>query len=218
GVFAGSFTIDAVEGVGAGDGIAAGDALSLLGRLVEKSLVQVEPVGAEHRYRLLETMRQYARELLGQAGELRGLEARHRARYPALAQAEDPTPTGGRGNAARVERDHDNLRAALASALDHDPEQAIRLALAMWWMWVVRGYFHEGSRWVDAALTRYPERTELRARALAAAALLEIRRGLFERRIVLVEEAVEIRRAVGDPAALACGLHELGDHLVLNSH
>jgi predicted ATPase/DNA-binding SARP family transcriptional activator len=217
GVFAGSFGIDAVEGVCAGDGIAAGDALSLLGLLVEKSLVQVEPVGAEHRYRLLETMRQYARELLGGAGELRAFEARHRAWYLALAEAEDPTPTGGRGDAARVERDHDNLRAALASALDHEPEEAILLALAMWWFWVVRGYFREGSRWVDAALARYPEQTELRARALAAAALLEVRRGLFERRIALVEEAVEIRRAVGDATALACGLQELGDHLVLNS-
>ena len=217
GVFAGSFAIDAVEGVCAGDGIAVGDALSLLGRLVEKSLVQVEPVGAEHRYRLLETMRQYARELLAEAGELRAFEARHRAWYLALAQAEDPTPTGGHGDAARIGRDHDNLRSALASALDHEPEEAIRLALAMMWFWVARGYFAEGSRWVDAALARYPEPTELRARALAAAALLEVRRGIFERRVALVEEAVAIRRAIGDPAALARGLHELGDHLVLNS-
>jgi predicted ATPase/DNA-binding SARP family transcriptional activator len=213
GVFAGSFGIDAVEGVCP----EAGDPLELLGLLVEKSLVQVEPLGAEHRYRLLETMRQYARERLAEAGELRDFEARHRAWYRALAQAADPTPTGGRGDAARVERDHDNLRVALASALDHAPEEATLLALAMWWFWVTRGYFAEGSRWFEAALARSPEPTELRARALAAAALLEVRRGLLDRRVALVEEAVAIRRDLGDPAALARGLHELGDHLVLNS-
>jgi predicted ATPase/DNA-binding SARP family transcriptional activator len=211
GVFAGSFGIAAVEG------ICDADALELLGLLVEKSLVQVEPGGGEHRYRLLETMRQYARERLGEAGELHMFAARHRAWYLALAQAEDPTPTGGRGDAARVERDHDNLRAALASALDHEPEEALLLALAMWWFWVVRGYFAEGARWFDAALARSPERTELRARALAATAVIAIRRGLAERRLPLVAEGVAIRREVGDPAALARGLHELGDHLVLSS-
>jgi predicted ATPase/DNA-binding SARP family transcriptional activator len=211
GVFAGSFGIAAVEGV------CDADALALLGPLVEKSLVQVEPVGAEHRYRLLETMRQYARERLGDAGELRAFEARHRAWYLALAQAEDPTPTGGRGDATRVERDHDNVRAALASGLDHAPEEALLLALAMWWFWVARGYFAEGARWFDAALARSPGHTELRARALAATALLAVRRGLAERRLPLMEEAVAIRREIGDPAALARGLHELGDHLVLSS-
>jgi predicted ATPase/DNA-binding SARP family transcriptional activator len=217
GVFAGSFGIDAVEGVCAGDGIAADDALALLGLLVEKSLVQVEPLVAEHRYRLLETMRQYARERLAEAGELRGFQARHRAWYLALAQAEDPTPTGGHGDAARLERDHDNLRAALTSALDHEPEEALLLALAMWWFWVGRGYFAEGSRWVDAALARVAEPTELRARGLAASAILAVRRGVVERRMPVVEEAVAIRRAIGDRAAIARGLHELGDHLVLAS-
>ena len=211
GVFAGSFAIDAVEGV------CDVDALALLGPLVEKSLVQVEPGDGEHRYRLLETMRQYARERLGEAGELRAFEARHRAWYLALAEAEDPTPTGGRGDVARVERDHDNLRAALASALEHAPEEAVQLALAMWWFWVGRGYFAEGSRWIDAALARLPEPTELRARALAARAILAVRRGLLERRVELVEEAVAIRRAIGDRGALARGLRELGDHLLLNS-
>jgi tetratricopeptide (TPR) repeat protein len=213
GVFAGTFGIDAVEGVCPD----AGDPLELLGLLVEKSLVQVEPVGAEHRYRLLETMRQYARERLAEAGELRAFEARHRAWYLALAQAEDPTPTGGRGDAARVERDHDNVRAALASALEHAPEEAILLALAMWWFWVVRGYFAEGSRWFEAALARSPEPTELRARALSAAALLAVRRGLVGQRMAFIEEAVAIRRAIGDRAAIARGLHELGDQLVLTS-
>jgi predicted ATPase/DNA-binding SARP family transcriptional activator len=217
GAFSGSFGLDAVEGVCAGGDLAAGDMVELLGWLVEKSLVQVEPLAGEHRYRLLETMRQYARERLVEAGEHDELGRRHRQWYVALAVAEDPTPTGGGSRPGWLEREHDNLRAALASGLEHDPPTALRLAVALWWFWVARGYFAEGSRWMDAALALQPEPTELRARALAAQAILWVRRGLGTDRLPVLVESVEIRRALGDPAALARGLRELGDHLVLDS-
>jgi tetratricopeptide (TPR) repeat protein len=93
----------------------------------------------------------------------------------------------------------------------------LRLALASWWFWVVRGYFAEGSHWMDAALARATERSELRARALSATAILDVRRGVVERREALLDEAVEIRRAIGEPRAIARGLRELGDHLILKS-
>jgi predicted ATPase/DNA-binding SARP family transcriptional activator/Tfp pilus assembly protein PilF len=217
GVFAGSFAIEAVEGVCAGGAIATQDTVELLGRLVEKSLVQVEPAAGEHRYRLLETMRQYARERLAEVGERDVVEARHRAWYLALAEAEDPTPTGGSGEPGRLEPDHDNVRAALASGLAHDAQGALRLSVAIWWFWVARGYFAEGSRWMDAALARATEPTELRARALSAAAILDVRRGIVERRGALLAEAVEVRRTLGDPRGIARGLRDLGDHLVLHS-
>jgi predicted ATPase/DNA-binding SARP family transcriptional activator len=217
GTFSGSFAIDAVEGVCAGGDLAAAGTLELLGWLVEKSLVQVEPMVGEHRYRLLETMRPYARERLVEAGEHDELQRRHRAWYLALATAEDPTPTGGGSRPGWLERDHDNLRAALASGLEHDPRTALRLAVALWWFWVARGYFAEGSRWMEAALAVQPEPTELRARALAANAILVVRRGLGEARMPLLAESVEIRRGLGDRAAIARGLRELGDHLVLHS-
>jgi predicted ATPase len=217
GAFSGSFGLDAVEGVCASDDLAAGETLELLGWLVEKSLVQVEPMADEHRYRLLETMRQYARERLVEAGERGEVERRHRAWYLALAETEDPTPTGAGGRPGWLEREHDNLRAALASALDHDPPTALRLAVALWWFWVARGYFSEGARWFETALAGESEATELRARALAATAILSVRRGISDRRIPLVAESLEIRRAVGDRAGIARGLRELGDHLVLHS-
>jgi predicted ATPase/DNA-binding SARP family transcriptional activator len=217
GAFSGSFGIDAVEGVCAGEDLAAGETLELLGWLVEKSLVQVEPMAGEHRYRLLETMRQYARERLAEAGEPDEVGRRHRTWYLALAEAEDPTTTGAGGRPGWLERDHDNLRAALASALDHDPPTALRLAVALWWFWVARGYFSEGGRWLEAALAHETEPTELRARALAATAILSVRRGISERRIPLLAESIEIRRALGEPAGIARGLRELGDHLVLHS-
>jgi predicted ATPase/class 3 adenylate cyclase len=217
GAFSGSFGIDAVEGVCAGDDVPADEALELLGWLVEKSLVQVEPMTGEHRYRLLETVREHARELLVEAGERDELARRHRGWFLALAEAEDPTPTGDGSRPGWLERDHDNLRAALASALDRDPPTALRLAVALWWFWVARGYFSEGARWIEEALARETEPTELRARALAATAILSVRRGISERRMPLLAESIEIRRAVGDPAGLARGLRELGDHLVLHA-
>jgi predicted ATPase/DNA-binding SARP family transcriptional activator len=217
GVFSGSFGIDAVEGVCASDDLAAAEVVELLGWLVEKSLVQVEPLSGEHRYRLLETMRQYARERLIEAGELTALEARHREWFLAFAEREDPTPTGREGHSGALARDHDNLRAALASALERDPSGALRLAVALWWFWVVRGHFAEGARFMDAALAGAPEPTETRARALFAASILAVRRGLVGPRPPLMSEALEIRRALGDPVGIARTLRELGDHLVLNS-
>jgi predicted ATPase/class 3 adenylate cyclase len=217
GAFSGSFGIDAVEGVCAGDDLPASGAIELLGGLVEKSLVQVEPMPGEHRYRLLETMREYARELLIEAGERDEFECRHRGWFLALAEAEDPTPTGGCGRPGWLERDHDNLRAALASALAHHPPTALRIAVALCWFWVARGYFSEGARWIEQALARETEPTELRARALAATAILSARRGVWERRMPLLAESIEIRRALGDPARLARGLRELGDHLAVYS-
>jgi predicted ATPase/class 3 adenylate cyclase/tetratricopeptide (TPR) repeat protein len=217
GGLSGSFGIDAVQGVCAGDDLRAGETLELLGWLVEKSLVQVEPMAGEHRYRLLETVREYARERLVEAGEREELERRHRRWYVALAEAEDPTPTGSGGRPGWLERDHDNLRTALASALERDPPTALRLAVALSWFWVARGYFSEGARWIDAALARETESTELRARALAAAAILSVRRGISERRMPLLAESIEIRRALGEAAGLARGLRELGDHLVVHS-
>jgi tetratricopeptide (TPR) repeat protein len=85
-------------------------------------------------------MRQYARELLGEAAEATTLEARHHAFYLELARAADPEcAVGGPIVAAgRLDADHDNLRAAIGWALRHEPEQALRLAVHMWPMWMAR--------------------------------------------------------------------------------
>jgi predicted ATPase len=215
GIFAGPFSIEAVEGVCAGADIAAAETLDLLGRLVEKSLVQVEPARDSHHYRLLETVRQYAGERLRETGERDGLAARHREWYLAFAETADPTRTGREGRPDRLEREHDNLRAALASALDEDHAAALRLTVALWWFWMARGYFAEGARWTAAALALSQAPTDARARALAAAAALDIRRGLPGRRVELVRESLAIRRTLGKRLGVVRALRELGDHLLL---
>ena len=98
-VFAGTFDIDAAECVGAGDGIEAAEVVDLFGRLVDKSLVQC----GRHRYRLLETVRQYGRERLRESGEADRVEAAHRRCYAARAEAGDLT-RGARSRSRRPAR------------------------------------------------------------------------------------------------------------------
>jgi predicted ATPase len=199
GVFAGTFGVEAVEGI---CGCDAG--LDLLARLADKSLVQVEPGATGHRYRLLETIRQHAGERLAAAGERDRIEAAHRTWYLVLAEAADrdiDPAVAAAWPADRLEAEHDDLRAALTSAIRHDPPAALRLAAALWWFWMARGYFVEASRRLEDALAAAPEPTPERARALFAAAGISVRqrKGRYERVAVFAGEALEIARASGRP-------------------
>ena len=118
-MFAGSFGLEAAEDVCAEEPLERSEAVAMLGRLIDKSLVQVEEGSDEHRYRLLETVRQYAAEQLEEAGERDAFERRHREWYVELAES-DPTPDGdlpARDWLRRLDEERDNLRAAHASAL-----------------------------------------------------------------------------------------------------
>ncbi len=205
GVFAGSFALNAVEGVCGGDGVEPSETLELLRRLVDKSLITAEEERGEYRYRLLETIRQYARERLAEAGETARLEDRHRLWYLAVAEAADPQ-AGGERFFESAELELDNLRAALASGLRDDPQCALRIAVALWQLWMRRGYFAEGSRLLDAALAADPAPTPLRARGLVAASALDVRLGRPERVIPLAEEAHRIHVALDDSRAAAGAL------------
>jgi predicted ATPase/DNA-binding SARP family transcriptional activator len=212
GVFAGTFALEAAEQVAAGGDVDGREVADLLGRLVDKSLVVAQDDSDGYRYRLLEPMRQYARELLVEAGEATTVEARHHAFYLELARAADPEGTSAGPILApgRLEADHDNLRVALGWALGHEPEQALRLAVHMWPMWMAGSHFLEGSRWLQAALAAAPAPTELRAEALHAACGLEVRLGRTGGVSELGTERVEIFRALGDRPAVAHALDEVG--------
>ncbi|MGH2925505.1 MAG: AfsR/SARP family transcriptional regulator [Solirubrobacterales bacterium] len=205
GVFAGSFGLDAVEDVCGGDGLEPGEALEHLGRLVDKSLITAEEERGEYRYRLLETIRHYARGCLDEAAETARVEHLHRAFYLAVAEAANPEAAGERFF-ERAEIDLDNLRAALASGLSDDPRDALRIAVALWPLWMRRGYFAEGSRWLDAALAADFEPTPLRAQGLVAASALDVRLARPERLVDLADQARDIHSGLGDSAAVAGAL------------
>jgi predicted ATPase/DNA-binding SARP family transcriptional activator len=214
GVFAGSFGLPAVEGVCGGEEVPVEETLDLLVGLIDKSLVQVETGHGGHaRYRLLETIRQDARERLGAAGERERIEAAHRAWYLMLAESSDRDENPGVAPAwpaERLEAEHDDLRAALASAIHEDAAAALRLACSLWWFWMARGYFAEGSRWLEGALAVAPEAAMDRARALVALGAIDVRRRGACRSVSFGGEALQITRRAGDRPAEARALERLG--------
>jgi len=225
-VFAGGFTLEAAEAVGADGpdgpdgpdrgGIEAPEVLDLLTHLVDTSLVEAEeqPDGTA-RYRLLETLRQYARERLVAGGAAAATHTRHAATYLALAEAAAPALHGPQQRRwlDRLETEHDNLRAALRCLLDReDPDGAVRLGWALRWFWEVRGHAAEGRRWLAEALAHpgLPARPALRARALAVAGKLARAGADREAARPLLAAGIELYRGLGDQAGAAAAARELG--------
>ncbi len=167
----------------AGGEIEAYAVLDLLSQLVDKSLVLAEETTVtsspgETRYRLLETVRHYAAEKLEAAGEGAEVRARRLEWCVALAETAAPELHGPRQGAwaDRLETEHDNLRVALRWALAREeagtmsraavparaqpsplaePDAAaLRLSMALWWFWYMRGYLAEGRHWLEAALAQ----------------------------------------------------------------
>jgi predicted ATPase len=214
-VFAGGWTLAAAEAVCAGEGVEDWEVLDLLGGLVNRSLVQAADAGGELRYGLLETVRQYARERLAEAGGTEGARDRHLGWCLTLAEDAAPHLEGPEHDAwlARLEAEHDNLRAALAWAGERGAgEPGLRLAGALARFWDMRGYLGEGRGWLDAALaTGEPAAPQARAGALSGAGHLALNQGDFARAAALYEEALALRRALGDRQGIATTLSSLGN-------
>lgn len=128
-VFQGGCTLASAERVVAGGPLAPADVLDVLGRLVDKSLVQVDRDGGRSRYRLLETVRQLAAERLELAGETARLRDAHARHFRELAHRHGPDPLGQH---PVLDIEHDNLRAALAHTLRTAPDEALGLAASLW--------------------------------------------------------------------------------------
>ena len=154
--------------------------LDQLTLLVDKSLVVADDSGGRTRYRLLETVRQYALEKLGESGEADGVRARHRDHYTAMAAVLDaPAGSDYEQRLEQAEIEIDNLRAAFGWSREHsDVELALALASSLQPLWQARGRIREGLTWFDAALAdldaQHPEvAAAVRARALADKAVLD---------------------------------------------
>lgn len=156
-VFRGSFTLGAAEVVGAGVGVDSDDVLDLLARLVDKSWVGVEAAGPETRYRLLESVRQYAEEHLARAGEVEAARHRHQQVFLDLARTGwgDPWLLPARW-LRRLAADHDNFRAALEWAeATGDADSCLEMAAALYRYWNYGGHTLESQTWRERALAAY---------------------------------------------------------------
>src|SRR5262249_19665491 len=155
--FAGGFDLDSAEAVCARDGLERSEILSLLGQLVNKSLLLAEEDGEIARYRLLETIRQYGCEQLAASGEAEWLQQRHAAQYLALTKAAEPTLFGPMQIAGfdGLEREHANLRLALRwFASCEDVAGGLQLCNALRRFWSVRGHQVEARGWFTQFLDR----------------------------------------------------------------
>jgi predicted ATPase/DNA-binding SARP family transcriptional activator/Tfp pilus assembly protein PilF len=189
----------------------AGITPTTLVTLVDKSLVRRAEA---RRYGLHELLRQFAAERLAEAGEVSALRDRHLAHYLALAEQAAPELKGPDQQEwlERLERDLDNLRAALAWAREQgEAELGLQLASALVRFWDMRSHASEGRTWLQAALTAgaaAPAR--VRAAALDAAGWLAYYQGDFGQARTLQEEALALWRELGDRAGIPTSLNNLG--------
>ena len=167
-VFMGGWRLESVEEICTGDEIASDNIDDLLGHLVDKSLVELEENG---RYRMLETIRQYARDRLVESGEGEALRDRHRDWF--LALAEQAMPELHRETQLewldRLDEELENLRTALEWSLRNNIDAAQQLAGALWWFWHIRGRAFEGYQWINKILAIGDDVTLARAALLGKA-------------------------------------------------
>jgi predicted ATPase/DNA-binding XRE family transcriptional regulator/Tfp pilus assembly protein PilF len=211
-VFAGGFTLEAAEAVGAAGDAAVEDVLGLLGALVEQSLVTADPGGIETRYGMLEPVRQYALEKLEESSEARVVSRRHTAFFLGLAEQAHPELRGPHQAEwlDRLEREHGNLRAAMGRALSaEETVTATRLGWALWVFWWLRGYQGEGRRWMEMLL-EYDVPANLRAIALAVVGTMDYTQGDYESSERHLQESLGLARREGDKVRVAHTVYILG--------
>jgi predicted ATPase len=214
-VFVGGFDLGAAEGVCGADPLQSEDVLDVLSSLVEKSLVMADDATDRSRYRLLETIRDYAREKLIERGELSKLQTTHCDHYLGVAKAANRGLQGPQQGewTRRVEADLDNIRAGIALALQGgvDPILAVKFAVALLGFWMLRGYATEGRNYVRAALTLPAVQQSDLAHAHAlyvGAGLADSQSGHAEARRML-ERCLKLRRGLGNPLDIAAALSTL---------
>jgi non-specific serine/threonine protein kinase len=218
-VFAGGCTLEAAEAVCIGEGVEADDVLDLMTQLVNKSLILAErEQGQAARYRMLETIRQYASEQLLKAGEAEQLQNRHLDFFLHWAEQAGPRVRGARQLEWLnwIEAENDNLRAALEWSLAQTEygEVSLRLAGALFWFWNRRCSMSEGRAWLARALANpaAPLDGAARAQALYADGLLAHSQSDSTAQARL-EESIRLWRALGPSGktGLAYALTELGE-------
>ena len=212
-VFAGGCTIDAAEAVCADASLPAEAVLETVSALVDRSLLTTEERCGSMRYGMLESVREYAREQLIQAGEDDQLGRRHLVWLLDLADQADLDGADQSAWLDLLDAEHDNFRAGLEWALvTWQAGPALALAGALAAFWVARGYFGEGRRWVGAALDAAAADGDPRARATAldGAAQLAFAHADFLAERDLLLESLGIWRRLGQPARVAQCLSDLG--------
>ncbi len=217
-VFAGGFTLAAAEEV-MGEDVPADATLDHLSALVEQSMLRTLPAAEperEPRFRMLTLLREYASERLAAQGELETMRRRHARHYLAFAQQGDGAlrSPGQLTWLRRLEAEHDNLRAALAWAVERpepDAHLGLAAAAALGWFWYMRGHWSEGNEWLArarAAAQGAP--VQQQAAAAKAQALMLSALGRYDEAIPLFRRSLDLTARHSDPIGQGDALNWLG--------
>ena len=220
-VFAGGWTLEDTEALFKNDLGSMTDVLDLLSNLVDKSLVIVDHRRGFARYGMLETVRQFAAEMLVDSGDGDEFRERHASFFIELAEEADPKTRGSDQLAwlEILEDEHENFRAALGWSIASDrPNDAARLVGALGWFWFISGYWQDAWRWLSALsdMVSDPEPL-LRAKAIYRAGGIEVIRGNLAGPLELVQEALEICTELSDAEGIAWCLNLMGQATTFTS-
>ena len=210
GVFVGGFSPEAAEAICEDCG--SGETLDVLTNLCENSLLQNAPLEHQGRLSMLETIRQHALEMLETSGQLRAARQRHAEYFLQLAERAESELTGPDQSrwTRTLEHEHDNLRSALAFALDlENPEFALRMTGALVPFWQAHGHFSEAERWFEAALAGGGS-VAGRAKVLAGLGGCRLQRGLIIEAEDAYIRALDLWREVSNVRGMASVLNNLG--------
>jgi predicted ATPase/class 3 adenylate cyclase len=214
GAFAGGWTLEAAEAVCCGEGIDEGEILDLLISLVDKSLVQIDRSREHVRYRMLETVRQYAWEKASSVNEIDAIRAQYIDYYLNLAEeGEKRSYWGGDSTLPKqLSADLDNFRAALTWCLEEGEsyaETGLRLAGSLWIVWWTFGYLNEGRDWLERALKQFPPEGAPRAKVLTNVGCIAWQQGDYQIAEGYTGESISIYRgqAPEDRWGLANAIH-----------
>jgi predicted ATPase/DNA-binding winged helix-turn-helix (wHTH) protein len=199
-VFAGGWTLASAEEVCSGDGIDASDVIEQLTSLADKSLVVTDELAGATRYRMLETVRQYAVDRLHESGEESRWRGSHLACFVSLAEAFKWEQFGPQQQAwfARIEIEHGNVRAALAWSAESSPAEGVHLAAALDLFWRLHGHVAEGRQWLARLLDAFPIDGPMieRGRGLLGAASLAQTQGDYSAAKRLMQESLALFREI----------------------
>jgi predicted ATPase/class 3 adenylate cyclase/Flp pilus assembly protein TadD len=214
-VFAGGWTLEGAEAVCVGEGIEDWEVLDLLTSLVDKSLVNYEDWEPSGRYRMLETVRQYARDRLMERGESIAVRQRHQDYFLAWAEAATLKLTGADQAEwlHRLEIEHENLRAGLDWSLSEMGDvQSLRFCKAVQRFWWMRGHLTEGREWSERALSQpaLPDWNLERANVLNGTGVIAWMQGDFASARAYHEQSLALYRQIGDSKGTGDALNGLG--------
>jgi non-specific serine/threonine protein kinase len=204
-VFSGGWTLEAAEHICVGESVDKGNLLELLSGLIDKSLVLLDELDGQQRYRFMMTLLEYAQERLLQTQEAAAIYRAHAGFFSALVlEGESRSMSADEKTwLDRIKLEYDNIRSVLNWTSKEEPEAGLRLAAGLWRFWYLNGYWEEGQRWLPQMLTRQPASTDIiRVKAINRLAVIAVLQGDGVTAQALATQALKVaRESAGDREA-----------------